>query len=1214
MKRQLFKPIWAIAPLMLLLLATAGGVSAAIRDRLNISASESSEYARLIFHRNVESDFTPKLDGNQLRVSFDTPFWSNFAEIQKKLSDYILTSDITQDGKTLIFTLRNPEQIRLRPFIGEAFVGVDLVQTQPSPEKPKTQQFAGGQLIYEEAAIQQDVVKESFQLAQQDIQEIELDNVLSASEQSEPAPFVTVPENTEIVQQTPLAETPELIAEPTSSASEQPTIADEPVTDSEASNQEPQSAIPANEEAAPEETIANSGETPNAPQSTLQPDASLEDTTEQPIAATEPTTASENTPNEQVAATATKTPEAPYTPPAYSEVVFRWEKPVAATIFRRGNYAWFIFNTAKDINISDLITKHSDLFAEGEQIENRQHTILRLKLRHPFSLSSSKKDQDWHVALTTRRNPPTQPFPVTSNSSNLHGSSLEIQSAQFAEPLRITDPFVGDQLVIIPSYEAEAGIGSARKQTDFVLLQSAQGIAIQIKSDDVQIEQKRFGLALSGPTNRITSAESQALRERLEELKRKREEARQAKLAQEGEQALLKFHSWKGEKPFTEERQQLEEKITLANWENKNPFRLDLARFYLANSMEVEALGVIATISAFDPVYGNRADVLLVEGAANYLAGRYKEASETLEKINKDEMDDIKKAEVKFWQAAAELRMGSSIEMDRFVTRHPLKDEEKQSEQSEDKVEITKLILDTSSRLLKMIKKIDPQLATSEEIQTLESTARFVSSHYQDAIKRFGESEMYRSGDAFEAEDETLWWNTSGIRSQSQKYDYEYLENRLLFLKDYPTPIYNDFALLALEERLENNDITTAERVLETFRESEDAHFQNDLTYLRGLFYAKDEEIDLALETWEPLTNDVFDRQNRARSTFAMTGILLRTGRINLDEAIDTFNGLRMVWRGDVLELNLLKLLGEFYMDRKQYMNAFKTWREVLTNFPGSEDALLIAKKMNQEFVYLFNSGGANELSQLEALTLYYEFRELTPVGKQGDQMILKLVDRLVEVDLLDRASALLTHLVRFRLTGEEKHLASTRLAEIYLMANQYDRALDALNATKSDRIDNELSTRRRYIQTKALINLKQNNQALALLRGDETVEASFLRAEIYWRNKVWRKVVDELEYPFKEIIREERDLTKAEREALNKIAISYALMGNRKRLRLLQEDFTPYVPEAQKQLLAFISNDDTILDYRNLEASLGLEKMENFIQTYMNMADGGNNSATNNQ
>ena len=84
----------------------------------------------------------------------------------------------------------------------------------------------------------------------------------------------------------------------------------------------------------------------------------------------------------------------------------------------------------------------------------------------------------------------------------------------------------------------------------------------------------------------------------------------------------------------------------------------------------------------------------------------------------------------------------------------------------------------------------------------------------------------------------------------------------------------------------------------------------------------------------------------------------------------------------------------------------------------------------------------ADEVSPVNALALYFDFRELTPVGDEGDTMIRQLADRLVEVDLLGRAAQLIQHQVTFRLKGDEKARVGTKLAAIYILDRQYDKAM----------------------------------------------------------------------------------------------------------------------------------------------------------------------------
>ncbi len=64
-----------------------------------------------------------------------------------------------------------------------------------------------------------------------------------------------------------------------------------------------------------------------------------------------------------------------------------------------------------------------------------------------------------------------------------------------------------------------------------------------------------------------------------------------------------------------------------------------------------------------------------------------------------------------------------------------------------------------------------------------------------------------------------------------------------------------------------------------------------------------------------------------------------------------------------------------------------------------------IQQEAAKSFDTLFLAGKGDALPAIDALGLFYDFRELTPIGSaRGDEMIRKLAERLVSVDLLDRA------------------------------------------------------------------------------------------------------------------------------------------------------------------------------------------------------------------
>ena len=119
--------------------------------------------------------------------------------------------------------------------------------------------------------------------------------------------------------------------------------------------------------------------------------------------------------------------------------------------------------------------------------------------------------------------------------------------------------------------------------------------------------------------------------------------------------------------------------------------------------------------------------------------------------------------------------------------------------------------------------------------------------------------------------------------------------------------------------------------------------------------------------------------------------------------------------------------------------------RTAMMAHPNSDLTRRIQDEAAVTFDSLFLGGKGDALPPIEALSLFYDFRELTPIGRRGDEMIRRLADRLVSVDLLDQAAELLQHQVDHRLQGAARAQVATRLAVIYLMNRKPDRALAVL-------------------------------------------------------------------------------------------------------------------------------------------------------------------------
>src|SRR5262249_28241578 len=153
-------------------------------------------------------------------------------------------------------------------------------------------------------------------------------------------------------------------------------------------------------------------------------------------------------------------------------------------------------------------------------------------------------------------------------------------------------------------------------------------------------------------------------------------------------------------------------------------------------------------------------------------------------------------------------------------------------------------------------------------------------------------------------------------------------------------------------------------------------------------------------------------------------------------------------------------------------------------------------------FDNLFLGGKGGALPPGEALGLFYDFRELTPIGRRGDEMIRRLSDRLVGGDPVDQAAELLQHQGDQRLQGPPPAQVATRLAIVYLMNRKPDRALATLQATRVADLSNDLRDQRLLLEARAMSTLGRHDIALELIANINSREAVRLRSDVLWASR----------------------------------------------------------------------------------------------------------------
>jgi tetratricopeptide (TPR) repeat protein len=259
-------------------------------------------------------------------------------------------------------------------------------------------------------------------------------------------------------------------------------------------------------------------------------------------------------------------------------------------------------------------------------------------------------------------------------------------------------------------------------------------------------------------------------------------------------------------------------------------------------------------------------------------------------------------------------------------------------------------------------------------------------------------------------------------------------------------------------------------------------------------------------------------------------------------DTINALETLTTVWRGDETETEGLRLLAHLYTEDGRYRDAFHVMRTALLAHPNSDLTRQIQDEAAATFDSLFLSHKGDKLPPIEALGLFYDYRELTPIGRRGDEMIRRLADRLVAVDLLDQAAELLQHQVDHRLEGAARAQVATRLAVIYLMNHKPDRALATLRSTRTAELADELRDQRLLLEARALSDGGRHDLALEVIAKVKGHEAIRLRADILWAAKRWRQAAEQIELLYGDRWKQFAPLTESERFDILRAAVGYSL------------------------------------------------------------------------
>lgn len=499
--------------------------------------------------------------------------------------------------------------------------------------------------------------------------------------------------------------------------------------------------------------------------------------------------------------------------------------------------------------------------------------------------------------------------------------------------------------------------------------------------------------------------------------------------------------------------------------------------------------------------------------------------------------------------------------------------------------------------MLDGIQRINPAFYRSAKLAALRGAANMLMYRFPEAAQDFSAAELNNSKEA-------EYWRSmlaDLLGGNSQGYDYMTLNQD--YISKYPPLFRQRLAIFAADRSIGTKNYSTAMKIFDVLQKDNIiAPINHYINFLLAKISADTGQQKEANEIWDKLAEDTKRYPFvAARAEFSRIAWAMENAKISKDDAIDRLERLRLAWHGDNLELNVIVLLGDLYLEKQDYVNAMRIWHGGIQSFANTAEAVTMTRKMQSAFITMFNEGAADSLPPLDSLALYYEYRKYTPPGIAGGEMVERLADRLVSVDLLDQAFFVLDQQMRTQAEKDTRSRIGAKLATIALLNNQPKKVITALEDSVYGENEPILRQLRNRLAAQAMAEIGMPEKALFTLGRDTTEDAERIRLFIYWQAKDWPNVITSAE----NILKMRKDITAQltldESDVVIRLALAYAFENDNAQLQYLRDYFTPLMENnPQKPVFEFITTPDLTPTPTNFDEIIqNMADTRSFIKKY---------------
>ncbi|WP_420478801.1 tetratricopeptide repeat protein [Brevundimonas sp. FT23028] len=779
---------------------------------------------------------------------------------------------------------------------------------------------------------------------------------------------------------------------------------------------------------------------------------------------------------------------------------FKWDRPVPAAVFRRGEAVWVVFDAPGRMDMDGARALGPATAAHWTATPD--HVAVRIAAPRGLRVSAVATGSTWSVTIG---GPAASAGGVTVDREETGEPALVARMAGATRAIWLTDPMAGDRFAAVTARAPGKGFADSRQTIDMTLLPTAHGLAVETLVSDLTVRADGDLVTLARPGGLTLSAPSATLDEASTEPGAPRKGRYPGQIVDGWDNT--------GHAGFAARYRELQDaagaESAAAGDDPRAPIeaRMALARFLVGSGLYYEAIGVLNAVVAQTPNMQGEPELRGLRGAARAAIGRLAEAQ-----------------------------------------------------------------------------------------------GDFASS----AV----------AGDPASA----VWRGYIAAKQGDWESARQAFSAGAGAVDDFPPVWRARFGSAHAEAALESGDPEAARALLAyVFSQNAPAADQLVARNVQARLFEQDGMSDRALAVYQAVSRAPLDNV-AVPAKLGVIRLSLERGTMKPDVAARELEALRWRWRGDAIELSVIRELGQLYLSQGLYREALTALKGVNGRMQRLSGAADLQTDLSNAFRMLFLEGGADGLQPVQALGLFYDFRELTPVGADGDEMVRRLSRRLVDVDLLDQAAELLKHQVDERLDGVAKAQVATDLATIYLMDRQPEKALQALWSSRTTLLPTALNAERRALEARALMTLGRYDHALEVLGADASSEAKAVKAEIFWKQENWGGAAALYEAALGDRYRNTAALTPDEEARLIRAGVGYSLAHDAAGLGRLSRNYRPFVAGARSKVALSIALDGmggmdgavSASDFATLSASADtFAGWVNEMKSDLRQRTGGNRPAT---